>query len=140
MTVHCDIVSAEEALFSGVVEMVVATGQMGELGINYGHAPLLTALNPGPVRLLKPHGEEEVFYLSGGYLEVQPHTITILADTAQRAHDIDEAAAVEARKQAEIDMKNQSSEVDYSRAAARLAEATARLRTVEELRRRASGR
>ncbi len=140
MTVHCDIVSAEEALFSGVVEMVVASGQLGELGINYGHTPLLTALKPGPVRLIKQHGEEEVFYLSGGYLEVQPHTITILADTAQRAHDIDEAAALEARKQAEIDMKNQSSEVDYSRAAARLVEATARLRTVEELRRRASGR
>ncbi len=140
MTVHCDIVSAEEALFSGVVEMVVATGQLGELGITYGHTPLLTALKPGPVRLIKQHGEEEVFYLSGGYLEVQPNTITILADTAQRAHDIDEAAAVEARKQAEIDMKNQSSEVDYSRAAARLVEATARLRTVEELRRRASGR
>ena len=140
MTVHCDIVSAEEALFSGVVEMVVATGQLGELGITYGHTPLLTALKPGPVRLIKKHGEEEVFYLSGGYLEVQPNTITILADTAQRAHDIDEAAAVEARKQAEIDMKNQSSEVDYSRAAARLVEATARLRTVEELRRRASGR
>ncbi len=140
MTVHCDIVSAEEALFSGVVEMVVATGQLGELGITYGHTPLLTALKPGPVRLIKQHGEEEVFYLSGGYLEVQPNTITILADTAQRAHDIDEAAAEEARKQAEIDMKNQSSEVDYSRAAARLVEATARLRTVEELRRRASGR
>lgn len=140
MTVHCDIVSAEEALFSGVVEMVVATGQLGELGITYGHTPLLTALKPGPVRLIKQHGEEEVFYLSGGYLEVQPNTITILADTAQRANDIDEAAAVEARKQAEIDMKNQSSEVDYSRAAARLVEATARLRTVEELRRRASGR
>ncbi len=140
MTVHCDIVSAEEALFSGVVEMVVASGQLGELGINYGHTPLLTALKPGPVRLIKQHGEEEVFFLSGGYLEVQPHTITILADTAQRAHDIDEAAALEARKQAEIDMKNQSSEVDYSRAAARLVEATARLRTVEELRRRASGR
>ncbi len=140
MTVHCDIVSAEEALFSGVVEMVVATGQLGELGITYGHTPLLTALKSGPVRLIKQHGEEEVFYLSGGYLEVQPNTITILADTAQRAHDIDEAAAMEARKQAEIDMKNQSSEVDYSRAAARLVEATARLRTVEELRRRASGR
>lgn len=140
MTVHCDIVSAEEALFSGAVEMVVATGLLGELGIAYGHTPLLTALKPGPVRLIKQHGEEEVFYLSGGYLEVQPNTITILADTAQRAHDIDEAAALEARKQAEIDMKNQSSEVDFSRATARLAEATGRLRTVEELRRRASGR
>lgn len=138
MTVHCDIVSAEEALFAGLVEMVVATGSLGELGITFGHTPLLTGLKPGPVRLIKQGGAEEVFYLSGGYLEVQPSLITILADTAVRAGDLDEAAAAEAARQAQADMKNQSSEVDYSRAAARLAEATAQLRTIEELRKRAA--
>lgn len=138
MTVHCDIVSAEEALFSGLVEMVIAAGSLGELGITFGHTPLLTGLKPGPIRLIKQGGEEEVFYLSGGYLEVQPNLISILADTALRAADLDEVAALEAQKQAESDMKNQSSEVDYSRAAARLAEATAQLRTIEELRKRAA--
>jgi len=135
--VHCDIVSAEEAIFSGMVEMVVAAGTLGELGIAYGHAPLLTGLLPGPVRLIKTGKEDEVIYLSGGYLEVQPGIISILADTAVRAHDIDEAAAIEAQKQAEQDMKNQSGEIDYSVAASRLAEATAQLRTIAELRRRA---
>lgn len=138
MTVHCDIVSAEEALFSGLVEMVIATGTLGELGVTFGHTPLLTGLKPGPVRLIKQGGEEEVFYLSGGYLEVQPNLISILADTALRAADLDEAAALEVQRQAEVDMKNQSSEVDYSRAAARLAEASAQLRTIEELRKRAA--
>ena len=137
MTIHCDIVSAEEALFSGLVETVVATGTLGELGITYGHAPLLTGLKPGALRLLKEGGEEEIFYLSGGFLEVQPGVISILADTALRADSIDEVAAQEAQKQAELDMKNQSGEVDYSLAASRLAEATAQLRTVDELRKRA---
>jgi ATP synthase, F1 epsilon subunit (delta in mitochondria) len=98
ITIHCDIVSADESLFSGLVEMVVATGSLGELGITAGHAPLLSDLRPGPVRLVKQNGEEEVYYLSGGYLEVQPNTISILADTAVRADDIDEAAAAEAVK------------------------------------------
>ena len=137
MTIHCDIVSAEQALFSGLVEMVVATGTLGELGISYGHAPLLTGLKPGALRLLKEGGEEEIFYLSGGFLEVQPGVVSILADTALRADTIDEAAALEAQKQAELDMKNQTGEIDYSLAASRLAEATAQLRTVEELRKRA---
>jgi F-type H+-transporting ATPase subunit epsilon len=137
MTIHCDIVSAERALFSGLVEMVVATGILGELGISYGHAPLLTGLKPGALRLLKEGGEEEIFYLSGGFLEVQPGVVSILADTALRADTIDEAAALEAQKQAELDMKNQTGEIDYSLAASRLAEATAQLRTVEELRKRA---
>ena len=137
MTIHCDIVSAEQALFSGLVEMVVATGILGELGISYGHAPLLTGLKPGALRLLKEGGEEEIFYLSGGFLEVQPGVVSILADTALRADTIDEAAALEAQKQAELDMKNQTGEIDYSLAASRLAEATAQLRTAEELRKRA---
>jgi len=137
MTVHCDIVSAEESLFSGLVEMVVATGALGELGVNYGHAPLLTSLVPGPVRIIKQNGEEEIYYLSGGYLEVQPHTISILADSALRADDLDEAAALEAVKQAQQHLHNQSGEFDYSRAASQLAEAAAQLRTIEEIRRKA---
>lgn len=137
MTIHCDIVSAEESLFSGLVEMVVATGSEGELGVNYGHAPLLTGLKPGPVRIIKQGGEEEVYYLSGGYLEVQPHTIAILADTALRADDLDEASALEAKKLAEQQLHNQSGEFNYSRAASQLAEAAAQLRTIEEIRRKA---
>ncbi len=137
MTVHCDIVSAEESLFSGLVELVVATGSEGELGINYGHAPLLTALKPGPVRIKTQSGEEQIYFLSGGYLEVQPDIVTVLADTALRAQDLDEASALEAKKQAEQEMANQSGEFSYSRAAAQLAEAAAQLRTIEELRRKA---
>tara|TARA_R110000787_G_scaffold8220_4_gene27428 strand:+ start:71357 stop:71788 length:432 start_codon:yes stop_codon:yes gene_type:complete len=137
MTIHCDIVSAEEALFSGLVEMIIATGTLGELGVTYGHAPLLTGLKPGALRLIKNNGEEEVFYLSGGFLEVQPGVVSILADTALRADSIDEAAALEAKKQAELDMQNQTGEMDYTLAASRLAEAAAQLRTIEELRKRA---
>ena len=139
MTVHCDIVSAEEAIFSGLVEMVVAAGTEGDLGITYGHAPLLTALQPGPVRVKKQDGEEEVYYVSGGYLEVQPYTVTILADTALRAGDMDEAAALEAKKAAEHALQNQSGEVDYARATMQLAEAAAQLRTLQALRKK-SGR
>lgn len=137
MTFHCNIVSTEESLFSGLVELLVASGSQGDLGINYGHAPLLTDLKPGPVRIIKQNGEEEIYYLSGGYLEVQPHVTTILADTAQRADDIDEAAALEAQKHAVQAMLNQGGEFDYSRAASQLAEASAQLRTIEELRRKA---
>lgn len=136
MTFHCNIVSSEESLFSGLVELLVATGSLGDLGINYGHAPLLTDLKPGPVRIVKQNGEEELYYLSGGYLEVQPHVTTILADTALRADDIDEASALEAKKEAEQVMFNQSGEFDFSRAASQLAEAAAQLRTIEELRRK----
>lgn len=137
MTFHCDIVSAEEELFSGVVRLLVATGTDGDLGVTYGHAPLLTALDPGPVRLVKDNGEEEIFYLSGGHLEVQPHVVTVLADTALRAGDMDEAAALEAKKAAEQALHNQSGEFDYSRAAAQLAEAAAQLRTLQAIRRKA---
>jgi F-type H+-transporting ATPase subunit epsilon len=138
-TVQCDIVSADESLFSGPVEMVVATGSLGELGINPGHAPLLSDLKPGPVRVIKQAGEEELYYLSGGYLEVQPNAISILADTAVRADDIDEAAAAEAVKAAEQGLANQSGEIEYSKAAAMLAEATAQLRTVQTLRKKLGG-
>ncbi len=136
MTIHCDIVSAEEELFSGLVKLVVATGTLGDLGVSYGHAPLLTELNPGPVRIVKDDGEEEIYYLSGGHLEVQPHVVSILADTALRAGDMDEAAALEAKKQAEQNLHNKSGEFDYSRAAAQLAEAAAQLRTLQALRRK----
>jgi F-type H+-transporting ATPase subunit epsilon len=139
ITVHCDIVSADESLFSGLVEMVVAPGSMGDLGVTAGHAPLLTDLKPGPVRLVKQNGEEEVYYLSGGYLEVQPNNISILADTAVRANDIDEAAAAEAIKEAMGAIANQSGEIEYSKAASMLAQATAQLRTVQTLRKKLGG-
>ena len=136
MTIHCDIVSAEEGIFSGLVEMVFATGSLGELGVGYGHAPLLTGLIPGPVRVTKQNGDEEVYYVSGGYLEVQPGTVTILADTAIRADDIDEAAAVEAQREAEQELTNQSGDFDYGRAASQLAAAAAQLRTLQKLRKK----
>jgi F-type H+-transporting ATPase subunit epsilon len=133
---HCDIVSAETEIFSGRVTMVVATGTLGELGIMPGHAPLLTGIKPGPVRLEFDSGEQEVFFASGGFLEVQPGVVTVLADTALRADDLDEAAASEAKEQAERNLHDQQAEFDFSVAAAQLAEASARLRTVEELKKR----
>lgn len=136
MTVHCDIVSAERAIFSGLVELVVAHGSLGDLGIAPGHAPLLTELKPGPVRVITQGGEEQVFYVSGGFLEVQSSTVTVLADTAVRARDIDEAAALEAQKAAESAIANQHGEFDYGRAAAQLAEAAAQLRTIQSLRKK----
>jgi F-type H+-transporting ATPase subunit epsilon len=137
MTIHCDIVSAEEEIFSGLVESLVATGEIGELGVNYGHAPLLTSLLPGPVRIVLQNGEEQVYYVSGGFLEVQPGVVSILADTALRAHDIDEAAAEEARREAEHALANQSGEFDYGRASAQLAEAAAQLAALRKLKNRA---
>ncbi|CAA0081591.1 ATP synthase epsilon chain [BD1-7 clade bacterium] len=136
MTVHCDIVSAEQSLFSGLVEMVIASGDKGELGILYDHAPLLTELIPGPVRLIKQGGEEEVLYVSGGYLEVQPTHVSILADTAIRAHDIDEAAAKKAEDEARRALTNQNAEMDFTRASVQLAEAMAQIRALEMLRKR----
>ncbi|MCG3170710.1 MAG: ATP synthase epsilon chain [Pseudomonadales bacterium] len=136
MTVHCDIVSAEKAIFSGLVELVVAHGSLGDLGIAPGHAPLLTELKPGPVRVITQAGEEQIYYVSGGFLEVQRSTVTVLADTAVRAHDIDEAAALEAQKAAEAALANQHGEFDYGRAAAQLAEAAAQLRTIQGLRKK----
>lgn len=137
MSVHCDIVSAEEEIFSGLVETIIASGSQGELGINYGHAPLLTDLKPGPIRVIKQGGEEEIFYISGGFLEVQPYEIKVLANTALRADDLDEAAALEAQKQAEQAATNKTGEMDYSRA---LAESAAQLRTIQEIRRKAGKR
>lgn len=136
MTFHCDIVSAEQEIFSGRVTMLSATGTIGELGIMPGHAPLLTGIRPGPVRLKLDDGEEEVFYASGGFLEVQPGVVTILADTALRADDIDEAAAVEAQQAAERMLSDQTSEIEFSAVASMLAEAMAQQRTLAELKKK----
>jgi F-type H+-transporting ATPase subunit epsilon len=131
-TVLCSIVSAEQEIFSGQVEMVVATGTIGELGILPGHTPLLSGVKPGPVRLILEGGEEEVFFASGGYIEVQPTSITILADTAVRADDIDEAAALDAQKKAEQELQDQKSDVDFARVSSDLQEQAAMLRTIRK--------
>lgn len=136
MTMHCDIVSAEKEIFSGRVTMLVATGTLGELGILPGHAPLLTGIRPGPVRLTLDNGDEEVFFASGGYLEVQPAAVTVLADTALRADDLDEAATIAARAEAERALNDQAADFNFSLATAQFADAAARQRTVEELRKR----
>jgi F-type H+-transporting ATPase subunit epsilon len=133
-TIHCDIVSAEKEIFSGRVSMISATGSIGELGIMPGHAPLLTGIAPGPVRLKTEEGGEEVFFASGGFLEVQPGVVTILADTAARAEDLDEAAAQAAKEEAERMLAEQAGEIDFGAAAAAMAEALAQQRTLEELR------
>lgn len=136
MTVHCDIVSAEEELFSGLAEMVIVHGAQGDLGILMGHAPLLSSLKPGPVRVIKQGGQEEIFYVSGGFVEVQPDMVKVLADTAIRAKDLDEAAAKEAAQAAEKAMAEKGANFDYNAASARLAAAVAQLRTIEELRKK----
>ena len=133
-TVHCSIVSAEQEIFSGLIEMVVATGSLGELGIKPGHAPLLSGIKPGPVRLILEGGEEEIFFASGGYIEVQPTAVTVLADTAIRADNIDEAAATEAERKAQSELNDQRAEVDFARVSADLQEQAAMLRTVRKLR------
>lgn len=135
---QCDIVSAEHSIFSGDVVFMVVTGNMGEIGIAPGHAPLLTDLLPGPVRLDMADGTEEIFYVSGGFLEVQPKTVTLLADTAARANDVDEAAARKALDDAQRSMANQDAEFEYSAAAAQLAEAAAQLRALRQLRKERS--
>jgi F-type H+-transporting ATPase subunit epsilon len=132
-TMQCEIVSAEEQIFSGAIETVIASGLLGDLGVSHGHAPLLTGLKPGPVRVITEE-DEAIYYVSGGFLEVQPDVITILADTAIRADDLDEAAALEAQKVAEQAVSNQNSELDYTRAAADLAAAVAQLRTIQQIR------
>ena len=136
MTVHCNIVSAEKELFSGLVEMVVAHGHMGDLGVLPGHTPLLSTIKPGPVRVIKQGGEQEMFYLSGGFIEVQPNMVTVLADTAIRASDLDEAAALAAKEEAQRAIAKASADFDYTAAAVRLAEAAAQLRTIHELRKK----
>jgi F-type H+-transporting ATPase subunit epsilon len=133
-TIRCDIVSAEQEIFHGVVEMVIATGEMGELGIAPRHAPLITRLKPGQVRVILPGGEEQFFYVSGGILEVQPQVVSILTDTAMRADDLDEAAAKKAKEEAERALANRSEAMDIAEAQSKLAEAMAQLQALERLR------
>lgn len=135
MTVHVDIVSAEREIFSGQAEMVFAPAVLGEVGIAPGHAPLLTRLGPGEVRL-KTADTEEAFYISGGMLEVQPRTVTILSDTAERAEDLDEAAVLKAREDAERALADSDAAIDYAKARAELAETMAQLQTIQRMRRR----
>lgn len=137
MTVHVDIVSAEAEIFSGTAKMVHASGEMGDLGIMPRHAPLLTKLKPGEVRVERPDGEEEFYYISGGMLEIQPHCITVLADTAVRAKDLDEAAAKQAKERAEQALRDQQGEMDLAQAERELAEAVAQLQAIQKLRKKA---
>jgi F-type H+-transporting ATPase subunit epsilon len=134
MTMHVDIVSAEEEIFSGPAEMVFAPAVMGEIGILPRHAPLLTQLKPGEVRIRTGGGEEQFFYVSGGMLEIQPHVVTVLADTALRAKDLDEAAALQAKERAEQALRDKTSEFEYARAQSELAEAVAQLQAIKNLR------
>lgn len=134
ITMHLDIVSAEKEIFSGVVQYLVATGQLGEIGIKPGHAPLLTILKPGLVTVTLADGQEMVLYVSGGMLEIQPFNTTILADEIERAEDLDEAAAIEAKRRAEELMQNKNDKIDYTLAAAELARAVAQIRAIQKIR------
>ena len=134
---QCNVVSAEESIFEGSVSMLMQQAPKVTWVITPGHAPLITGLQPGPVRVVMENGEEDVFYVSGGYLEVVPSAVTVLADTALRAHDLDEAAALEAQERVRKEMAEQSAEFDYGRAQMELAEAAGRLRVLQQLKRRA---
>lgn len=135
-TIKVDIVSAEEQIFSGEAEMVFAPAIMGEVGIAPRHTPLISPLKPGEVRLDMGGGKEEFFFVSGGILEVQPHLVTVLSDTAIRAHDLDEAAALEAKKRAEAALEGQKSDMDIARARAEIAAAVAQIAAIQKLRKR----
>lgn len=134
MTLHVDIVSAEKEIFSGPAEMVSATAEMGEVGILPRHSQMLTRLKPGQVRVKIADEDEQVFYISGGLLEVQPHVVTILADTAERAKDLDQAAAHKAKENAERALADRTGEFEYAKAQSELAEAVAQLRAIEKIR------
>ncbi len=134
MTLHVDIVSAEAEIYSGTATMVFAPAEMGEVGIAPRHAPLMTRLRPGEVRVHSQDGEELSFFVSGGLLEVQPHVVTVLADTAVRAHDLDEAQALEAKERAEKLLADKSADIDYAKAQAELAESMAQLAAIRKLR------
>lgn len=135
MTIHVDVVSAEQSIYSGVAEFVAAPAQGGEVGIYPRHAPLISRMKPGTVRVKIPdRDEEELFFVSGGILEVQPQVVTILADTALRGKDLDEAKALEAKRMAEEALKDRSALMDYAKAEAELAEAVAQIRAIEQIR------
>ena len=138
-TVQVDVVSAEASIFSGQAKFVALPGEAGELGILPRHTPLITRIRPGAVRIELADGGEELVFVAGGILEVQPGAVTVLADTAVRAHDLDEVAAQEARQRAEAAMENRQGDFEYATAAAELAEAMAQLQTIQRLRRRAGG-
>jgi len=135
-TLRLDIVSAEHEIFSGEATMAFATGDLGELGIVPGHTPLITSLRPGEIVATMPDGSEKVFYVNGGMLEIQPYIVTVLSDTATRAEDIDEKAAIEAKERAEQMLSEKSTEVDFAKASAELAEALAQIRAIQKLRKR----
>jgi F-type H+-transporting ATPase subunit epsilon len=137
MTLHVDIVSAEAEIFSGTATMVFAPAEMGEVGIAPRHAPLLSRLKPGEVRVQTQEGEELSFFVSGGMLEIQPHVVTILSDTAIRADDLDEAQALEAKERAEKLLADRSADIDYARAQSELAQSMAQLTAIKKLRERA---
>ena len=136
MTMHVDIVSAEIEIFSGTITELYAPAEMGEVGIMPRHAPLLTKMKPGEVRIVDQSGDEQSFFVNGGILEVQPHVVTILSDTAMRAADLDEAAAMEAKAKAEAAMADKKTDYDYARAKSELVEAIAQLETINRLRKR----
>lgn len=131
ITYHLDVVSAEQQIFSGLVEKIQVTGSEGDLGIYPGHTPLLTAIKPGMIYIVKQYGHEEFIYLSGGILEVQPDSVTVLADTAIRGQDLDEARALESKRKAEEHIKNSHGDIDYAQASTRLSKAIAKLRVIE---------
>jgi len=136
MTMHVNIVSAEKEIYSGTVIQVFAPAEMGEVGVFPRHAPMLSTLKPGVVRVLLQDGDEQAFYVSGGILEIQPHVVTILSDTALRAADIDESAALEAKTRAEAAMKDKASDMDYAKAKTELIEAVAQIEALRKLRKK----
>ncbi len=136
MTMHVNIVSAEKEIYSGTVTQVFAPAEMGEVGVMPRHAPMLSTLKAGIVRLLPLEGEEQTFYVSGGILEIQPHVVTILSDTALRAADIDESAALEAKARSEATMKEKASDMDYAKAKSELIEAVAQIEALKKIRKK----
>lgn len=136
-TLQCNVVSAKETIYSGEISMLIATGVEGEVGILPGHIPFITLLKPGTMQIKTSNGNDEMVYISGGVLEVQPHLVTVLADTAVRAHDLDEAKILEARRHAEQTLQNQKADIDTSAALAALAESLAQLQTLQKFKNRA---
>ena len=136
MTMHVNIVSAESEIYSGTVTQVFAPAEMGEVGVMPRHAPMLSTLKAGVVRVIPQEGDEQTFFVSGGILEIQPHVVTILSDTALRAADIDESAALEAKTRAEMAMKDKASDMDYAKAKSELIEAVAQIEALKKIRKK----
>lgn len=136
-TLQCNVVSTKETIYSGEISMLIATGVEGEVGILPGHIPFITLLKPGTMQIKTSNGNDEMVYVLGGVLEVQPHLVTVLADTAVRANDLDEAKILEARRHAEQTLQNQKADIDTSAASAALAESLAQLQTLQKFKNRA---